>query len=312
MRIWLDTDIGTDVDDALALAYVLRHPDCELAGVSTVFGDVPLRGRIAEALLRVADATSVPLVAGLGVPLTPERKGVMLGHEGKGILDDPAPERRVERETGGDARIAALAEALEQAAPDVLVAIGPLTNLGALARAGVALPPLAIMGGKSADAPGENAVPQISEWNWFCDPVAVEAVLAAEHRTRPRIVPGEVTFRTQLEDGDVARLAGGDALARALSTLCSEWLTAQSELLGSEHPLVRLHDPLTAAILVESGLCPFEARRVRVDETGAAHTEPGPPNIDVATDVDPRAVRDHLMNTWLSANGERQRKRNEG
>ncbi len=40
MRIWIDTDIGTDVDDALALAHVLRHPDLELVGVSTVFGDL--------------------------------------------------------------------------------------------------------------------------------------------------------------------------------------------------------------------------------------------------------------------------------
>ena len=40
MRIWIDTDLGTDVDDALTLAYVLRHPGFELVGVSTVFGEV--------------------------------------------------------------------------------------------------------------------------------------------------------------------------------------------------------------------------------------------------------------------------------
>ena len=50
-RIWIDTDIGTDVDDALTLAYVLRPPGFELVGVSTVFGDVALRSRIARALL---------------------------------------------------------------------------------------------------------------------------------------------------------------------------------------------------------------------------------------------------------------------
>jgi inosine-uridine nucleoside N-ribohydrolase len=30
----LDTDIGTDVDDALALAFALRHPELELRGAS--------------------------------------------------------------------------------------------------------------------------------------------------------------------------------------------------------------------------------------------------------------------------------------
>jgi len=31
-------DIGSDVDDAVALAYVIAHPAFELVGVSTVFG----------------------------------------------------------------------------------------------------------------------------------------------------------------------------------------------------------------------------------------------------------------------------------
>ena len=54
MRLWIDTDVGSDVDDALAIAYALRHPALELVGVSTVFGDVALRARIAERLLALA------------------------------------------------------------------------------------------------------------------------------------------------------------------------------------------------------------------------------------------------------------------
>ena len=37
--ILLDTDIGSDIDDALALAYLLRQPRCELVGISTVSGE---------------------------------------------------------------------------------------------------------------------------------------------------------------------------------------------------------------------------------------------------------------------------------
>ena len=36
----LDTDIGTDIDDAVALAYLLGQPRCELLGVTTVTGNV--------------------------------------------------------------------------------------------------------------------------------------------------------------------------------------------------------------------------------------------------------------------------------
>ena len=62
-RIWIDTDLGSDVDDALALAFALRHPKLELVGVSTVFGDVELRARMGEELLRLGGAEGVPVAA---------------------------------------------------------------------------------------------------------------------------------------------------------------------------------------------------------------------------------------------------------
>ncbi len=82
MRVWLDTDLGTDVDDALALAYVLGHPDLDLVGISTVFGDVGLRVEMTRALLALAEgdrAGEVPVFMGLGVPLTDGCHGVMFG-----------------------------------------------------------------------------------------------------------------------------------------------------------------------------------------------------------------------------------------
>ena len=36
--VLVDTDIGDDIDDALALALVLQSPEIELLGVTTVFG----------------------------------------------------------------------------------------------------------------------------------------------------------------------------------------------------------------------------------------------------------------------------------
>ena len=41
--ILLDTDIGSDIDDAVALAYLLRQPRCNLLGITTVTGDVAKR-----------------------------------------------------------------------------------------------------------------------------------------------------------------------------------------------------------------------------------------------------------------------------
>ena len=181
MRIWIDTDVGSDVDDALTLAYALRHPELELVGVSTVFGDVELRSDIARGVLAAGGASDVPVQSGLGVPLTEGRIGLMFGHEGRGILEGREPQMQTREDGDAQARIDALASALETAKPDAVVAIGPLSNLGALVRAGVDLPPLAIMGGKLADVMLDGMVPGISEWNWYCGP--------SLGPTRPRRVP---------------------------------------------------------------------------------------------------------------------------
>ena len=37
-KILLDTDIGGDIDDAVCLAYLLREPECQLLGITTVCG----------------------------------------------------------------------------------------------------------------------------------------------------------------------------------------------------------------------------------------------------------------------------------
>ncbi len=299
MRVWIDTDVGSDVDDALAIAYALRHPQLELVGISTVFGDVALRSRIALGLLAVAGAPGVPVVSGLGAPLTPGRSGRMFGHEGAGMLADAVPIAETTSDPDAERRVEELARALDAAQPDALVAIGPMTNLGALARAGHALPPLTVMGGKLEDVLLPGMIRQIDEWNWWCDPHAARLVLAAPHAATPRIVPAEVTFRTLLTSDDCARLARGDALARQLAVLCDEWLRAQRERLGSDAPKVMLHDPLAVATLALSALASFSPARVRIDDAGAMHRAPDGAAVEVATGVDNDALRECLLAAWL-------------
>ena len=299
MRVWIDTDVGSDVDDALTIAYVLRHPDLELAGISTVFGDVELRSEIARSLLGLTTQAPPPILTGRGIPITPERIGLMFGHEGKGIIANPAPRMLVDKDPDGASRIEALAEALEKAAPDVLVAIGPLTNLGALVAQGATLPPLAIMGGKIEDVLLEGMVPEIPEWNWYCDPLAVQTVLQAPHAVLPTIIPAEVTFRTHLLPEDIEQLQTGDALAQKIGSLSEIWLEFLRERFGRPHPRVALHDPLTAATLVRQDLCRFAETSIEVDEKAASLRTPEAPNIRVATDVNNDALREHLMATWL-------------
>ena len=58
-KVLLDTDIGSDIDDAVCLAYLLAQPECELLGITTVTGEAEKRARMASALCKVAGKSAV-------------------------------------------------------------------------------------------------------------------------------------------------------------------------------------------------------------------------------------------------------------
>lgn len=70
IKILLDTDIGGDIDDAVCLAYLLREPQCELLGITTVCGEPEKRAAVADAICR-ASGKLIPIVAGLDSTLQP-------------------------------------------------------------------------------------------------------------------------------------------------------------------------------------------------------------------------------------------------
>jgi inosine-uridine nucleoside N-ribohydrolase len=59
VRLWVDTDIGDNPDDAIALAVAARHPQVDLVGVSTVGGDADRRAQATHEVLGAAGTTAV-------------------------------------------------------------------------------------------------------------------------------------------------------------------------------------------------------------------------------------------------------------
>ncbi|NRA36913.1 MAG: nucleoside hydrolase [Planctomycetes bacterium] len=68
-KIIIDTDIGDDIDDALALAFALGSPEFEILGVTTVFGNVVTRAKIARKLCRAWGREDIPIVVGAERPM---------------------------------------------------------------------------------------------------------------------------------------------------------------------------------------------------------------------------------------------------
>jgi purine nucleosidase len=139
VRLWIDTDIATNVDDAVALLAAVAHPGVELVGISTVGSDPERRAAVA-----------VGLLAGAGVDL------------GSVTMAASAEEA---------------VSAVGASGAEALLAIGPLTNVAAMTAAGVRPPELTIMGGALRPVEHRGELRTV-EHNFGTDPEAAAAVLA--------------------------------------------------------------------------------------------------------------------------------------
>src|SRR5689334_4709685 len=67
--IILDTDIGDSIDDAVALALVLRSPELDVRAVTTVIDDVESRTRLVVKELGVFGRRDIAVATGAPEPL---------------------------------------------------------------------------------------------------------------------------------------------------------------------------------------------------------------------------------------------------
>lgn len=262
-RIVLDTDMGSDVDDALALALALASPEVELVAVTHVTRDTRRRAAISRRLLELAGRPDVPVYAGAAEPHGPGPGFVWFGHEGEGILAPGA-----EPEIGPGDAVDALARLLAAEPGLEIVAVGPLTNLAALLQrspeSARRIGRLTVMGGHVRRvAYGTTEFPPGVDYNLCSDPEASAIVLSAGVPTR--LVTADVTLQVWLTRADRARLAGGgSAFHAALVQAIDRWTPVMRELFGGLGASIDadnaafLHDPLALACAVDESFCTFE------------------------------------------------------
>ena len=291
LPILLDTDVGTDVDDAIAIALVLAAPELDLRAVTTVSGDVRLRARIAKKLLALGGRSDIPVAAGVREPVLRQRSFLWLGHEGRAIVADDEPLPLADAH-GVDLLI----DTVLRERPHV-VTIGPLSNLAvAIMKEPAiigAIPHLTVMGGSL----GRGDVPPV-EYNLGSDAEASLVVLGAGIPVT--LVPLDVTFRTFFLSPELARLRTSSS--RLVQTVCDAievWAPVHRALFEGQRSfdpdtVAFLHDPLTIALLADPTLVTIERLPLRptiVDGTFRLADDPSAAPLDVAVDVDaPRFV----------------------
>ena len=269
--IILDTDIGTDIDDAFALALVINSPELELLGVTTVAGDTQARARLAAKLLWEAGGTwrKVPVYAGEpGKPQPIDQTRWANGFTGSALHRSGAVDfmkTEINRRPG---RV-------------TIITIGELTNVAALLKSDPSMAKqiklIALMGGSVARGYEPDSKPE-AEWNIKSNPEAAQTVFSSG--VPLLMAPLDVTAMLQLD------AAGRRRVFTHLTPLTNA-LTIFYHLWGNETPT--LFDPMAVAMLVDPSLVETQQLAIEVDGQGFTRVVEGQPaNATVGMRTDPK------------------------
>jgi purine nucleosidase len=291
--IILDTDIGTDVDDAFALVMAVRKPHIDLRAVTTVYGDVDLRARMARKLLNLVGQPDIPVAAGEAQPLYDGKDSYWGGWEGVGFLTeadaglsyDPRPAVRLMRET-----------LLGTDQPLTLVGIGPLTNFAHLIRQHPEVRPQI----KEIVCMAGSLRPNDEEWNVQCDPEAAKIML--ESGLPLRLGTRHFVNQPWLTQKERQILRSrGDAVVQVLVDLLDEFLSHKTR---THSPM---YDPVTLSMVYTDAFLPTVPKHFRIRmEQQILYLDvmdaPGEETrmIRVPTAVHPQAFIDDLVRTLVN------------
>lgn len=303
-KVLLDTDIGGDIDDAICLAYLLKEPQCQLLGITTVCGEPERRASVADAICKTA-GIDIPIVAGLDttlqpVPIYPTPDGACaLEHWEHDIFDK------------GDAPAFMYQKIKENPQEVVLIGIGNMTNIATLFRdypdASSLLKGLYVMNGYF----GTELLPEPwYNWNSWADPLASKIVFnssVAAHKA----IPLEVTDMLTIEAEKAGTLLSADTdLMKAVFDFGDSWLESAGKL--------TLHDPLAAVSVFHPDICRYEKGFVHVETNeesnmgGTTFLADLSGNVEIARNVDKRRFYQILSNVLnersYGINGRQQRR----
>ncbi len=246
-KVLLDTDIGSDIDDSVCLAYMLAHKDCDLLGITTVSGEPIERAKMADAQCKHAGKV-IPVLPGAEHPLLVEARQPK-APQAEMLSKWPHATHYPEGQA-----ISFLSATIRAHPGEVtLLAIGPLTNIALLFRAdpGAAalLKEFVIMGGDFRMPRPHNWQGGRWEWNIYCDPHA--AAIVFNSGVPIRAIGTNVTSDVVMDADEVKRRFAEHELLRPVSDFADVWFR-------DKHKSIWFHDPLTACEILDPGSCTYE------------------------------------------------------
>ena len=250
-KILLDTDIGSDIDDGICLAYLLNQPQCELLGVTTVSGESVQRAMMASVICKAAGRPDVPIFPGTEMPLlTPQKQPVA-------YQAVKLPEWEHQKDFPKNEHIDFMRRTIRKYPGEVtLLGIGPMTNIALLFSTDPEIPALlkqlVIMCGIfTFKTPLYTC---LTEWNAACDPYAT-AIMYNAPVNKIKSVGLDVTTHVTMDKKDFAEKVRGDAFKPVVG------------FMNVKNPggFITFHDPLAAAVIFDENICGFKRGAIETD-----------------------------------------------
>lgn len=230
MKIILDTDIGDDIDDAWALAFVLAHKNFEPLGITVSHGNTPARARIACKMLQLTGRANLPVYVG--------RKTEQKEYSYQFTWAEDFEAKRPEKQNAADFIVRT---AKRFPGEVTLIAVGPLRNVADALRQesqlGKYVKRVVLMSG-CVYGTAEKTSP-VPEYNVYASTTDAQRVYAAGLPLT--IVPLDSTTHVRLSDAEREQLRKHSSpLTFALEALYRLWLE-------SPQSRMTLHDQMAVA-----------------------------------------------------------------
>ncbi len=263
-RIVFDTDLG--IDDALALLYLLASAEARIEAITTVHGNVPVdvaTGNVFEVLSMAAISAPPEIARGAAEPLSGAGVHAAEVHGEDGLGGWTKRGRVPLGKVSGKRASEVICELARRWPGEVtLLLIGPATNAALGLREdpdGFRLLQRIVMMAGAVWEPGN--ITAAAEFNVYADPQAAREVLQCG---LPVVMVGlDVTRKVSVTRELLERQLHlcEDERANFLRCIAEQGFSFYRQSSGWEG--FHLHDPLAAAVALDSSL--VEMRRMRVD-----------------------------------------------
>lgn len=260
-RIILDCDPGHD--DAIAILMAGKH--CDVLGITTVSGNVPLNLTTHNALITTQIlGLDIPVYAGADRPLVTEAIHAPDIHGESGLGGPKLP--ALTREVVSHDAVQFLIDSIRAHDDLWLVAVGPLTNVALALRLAPdiakKLKGISIMGGSNRSG---NRTPA-AEFNIIADPEAADIVFKCGANIKMSGLNLTHQFAVREPDVKAIRALGTEVAIFVADMLEFFSKTYEERYFGTyEGPL---HDPCAIMALTHPELFTFEPRNVAVELIG--------------------------------------------